>query len=207
MLHLTVVRHGSTAWNESGRYQGWSDPPLSERGRSEAAMLGERLAEERFDLVMASDLLRARETADIVVPSAPLHTDPRLRELNFGAWEGLTWDECTQRDGDHLQRWMRDPAAHTPPEGEDTPTFEARVASAVDELPSEGKVLVATHSGVIRVLLARWLGVTLRQTSALKLSHCGIMRAELFTGGARILCVNDTGHILPAPSGPQAREP
>lgn len=195
MLRLTLVRHGTTAWNATGRYQGWSDPPLSERGAAEAERLRARLAGESFDRVVASDLLRARRTAEIAVPGAPLETDRRLRELHFGAWEGLTWDECTARDGDLPARWTADPAAVAPPEGESAAEFEGRVAEALDALPAEGSVLVVAHAGTIHAVLARWLGVTLKQTFALHVSACGITRAELFPGGVRVQCVNDTAHM------------
>jgi broad specificity phosphatase PhoE len=199
VLRLTLVRHASTAWNEAGRYQGWGDPPLSERGREEAERLRARLAGERFDRVVASDLRRARETAEIalpaLVPVLEVETDPRLRELHFGAWEGLTWAECTARDGDLLTRWTEDPLSCAPPEGEETRAFEARVGSAVGEIPGNGQVLWVVHAGVIHAALARWLGVSLRQTFALRLSACGITRAEFFPGGVRITCVNDTAHM------------
>jgi len=145
--------------------------------------------------VVASDLLRARETAGIAVPGAEVAADPRLRELGFGAWEGLTWDECARRDGDRIRRWTEDPDRTTPPEGESTADFAARIAAALDELPGEGSVLWVVHAGVIYAVLARWMGVTLKQTRALKIAACGLTRAELFPGGARVLCVNDTAHM------------
>ena len=194
MLRVTLVRHGTTAWNDTGRYQGWSDTPLSERGRAEAARLRDRLAGERWDRVVASDLLRARETAEIAVPGAAVATDRRLREMHFGAWEGLTRDECTARDGDLLARWTADPASCAPPEGESVAEFEARVAEARDE-PADGNLLVVTHAGVVHAVLARWLGVTLKQTFALRIGQCGITRAEVYPDGLRVQCVNDTAHM------------
>lgn len=190
MLRLTLVRHGTTEWNASGRHQGWSDPPLSAAGRVEAERLRGRLAGEAFDHVVASDLLRARETAEIAVPGAAVATDRRLRELHFGAWEGLTAAECAARDGDLLARWTADPASVVPPEGETLAEFEARVGEALDALPSEGSVLVVAHAGTIHAVLARWLGVTLRQTYALRIGPCGITRAEVFPDGLRVQCVN-----------------
>lgn len=195
MLRLTLARHGSTPWNEAGRHQGWGDPPLSERGRWEAERLRARLAGARFDRVVASDLRRARETAEIALPGAEAESDARLRELHFGAWEGLTWEECTARDGDLLARWTDDPLSCAPPEGEETRAFEARIAAALGDLPESGEVLWVVHAGVIHAVLARLLEVPLRRTFALRLSACGLTRAELFPGGARITCVNDTAHI------------
>ena len=195
MLRVTLVRHGTTAWNDTGRYQGWSDTPLSEQGRAEAARLRGRLAGERWDRVVASDLLRARETAEIAAPGVEVETDRRLREMHFGAWEGLTWDECTARDGDLPARWTADPASCAPPEGESVAEFEARVAAALDALPADGNVLVVAHAGTIHAVLARWLGVTLKQTFALRIGQCGITRAEVYPDGLRVQCVNDTAHM------------
>lgn len=195
MLRLTLVRHGSTEWNEAGRFQGWGDPPLSARGRGEAERLGAHLAGEEFDRVVASDLLRARETAALALPSAPVETDPRLREMDFGAWDGLTWAECVARDGDLIRRWSEDPAAVAPPGGESLAAFEARIAAALADLPEEGSRLWVVHAGVIHAILARWMDVPLRRTFALHISACGITRAELFPGGgAKVMCVNETAH-------------
>ena len=206
MLRLTLVRHASTAWNEARRYQGWGDPPLSSRGQDEALALRQTLDGETFDRVVTSDLARAVETARIALPGAEIATDPRLRELSFGAWEGLTWDECAARDGDLVRRWVEDPTVVTPPDGESVADFQARIAAALDDLGTDGSVLCVTHAGVIHAALARWMDVDLRRTFALKLSPCGITRAELHAGGgATVLCVNG-GVLTPRPPLPQAGE-
>lgn len=193
MLHLTLLRHGTTEWNETGRFQGWGDPPLSAQGRAEAERLRAYLAGESWDRVVASDLLRARETAALALPGTRVETDERLREMGFGAWEGLTWDECVARDGDLIRRWSDDPGAADPPGGESLATFQARLDSMLAGLPDEGSVLWVCHSGVIRAILARWMDVPLRRTFALYLSPCGLTRAHVFEGGgARVQCVNET---------------
>jgi alpha-ribazole phosphatase len=193
VLRLTLVRHGSTEWNETGRFQGWGDPPLSARGRGEAERLGAHLAGEEFGRVVTSGLLRARETAALALPGAHVETDPRLREMDFGAWDGLTWNECVARDGDLIQRWSEDPAAAAPPGGESLAAFETRIAAALADLPEEGSHLWIVHAGVIHAILARWMDIPLRRTFALHISACGITRAELFPGGgAKVTCVNET---------------
>jgi alpha-ribazole phosphatase len=201
VLHLTLLRHGATAWNEAGRYQGWGDRPLSDRGRADAARLRPRLAGERFDRVVASDLRRAVETAELALPGAAIERDERLREMDFGAWDGLTWDECTARDGDLVSRWAADPEAWCPPEGESVAAFASRISRAVEALPEAGRVLWVVHAGVIHALLARWMEVPLRRTFALHVAACGLTRVELHPGGGvRIACVNDTAHLPDAPS-------
>jgi broad specificity phosphatase PhoE len=91
VLRLTLVRHGSTEWNETGRFQGWGDPPLSAKGRAEAAHLHRVIGGERFDRVVTSDLVRARETAAIAPPRRFRGNRPAPARDELGTWDGLTW--------------------------------------------------------------------------------------------------------------------
>jgi hypothetical protein len=95
MTELLLVRHGETDWNAEGRLQGHTDRPLSDYGRDQARQLADDLATEAFDVIYASDLARARETAEIVAErlDVPVNVDPDLREKNWGTWEGLTSTE------------------------------------------------------------------------------------------------------------------
>lgn len=189
-----MVRHASTAWNEQRRYQGWGDPPLSERGRTEAQRLGERLAGVQFDRVLTSDLRRSVETAALALPDADAETDPRLRELGFGAWDGLTYDECLARDGDRFRRWIDDPAAKPPPGGEAYAEFATRVDAATDALPRTGTALCITHGGPIRRIVAHALGLAWDRVVLMEVAATGITRLVLHPDGAHLLCWNDMGH-------------
>ena len=195
MLRLTLVRHASTAWNNEDRYQGWSDPPLSETGVGEASELRLRLVGERFDRVIASDLHRCLDTAVIAQPGAEVIPDPRWREMNFGVWDGRTYEECLARDGDQYRAWVARPLDHTPPDGETFDDFAARVDVAWASLPEEGNVLLVVHGGPLRLILARLLDIDYAATRRFALSPCGITRADLYPDGIHILCVNDTAHM------------
>src|SRR5436190_1312043 len=94
MTTLLLVRHGETDWNAAGRLQGHTDRPLNEYGRRQAKELADRLAGEGADAIYASDLSRAKETAEIVGERLGLTVviDADLREKNWGSWEGLTGD-------------------------------------------------------------------------------------------------------------------
>jgi broad specificity phosphatase PhoE len=98
-LELVCVRHGRTAWNAVRRFQGRTDVPLDDEGRAQAQALAAHLASEHFDFALASDLSRATATAAAIGAACgvAVMSEPRLREMNFGAWEGLTWDEITER--------------------------------------------------------------------------------------------------------------
>lgn len=195
MLHLTLVRHGSTRLSRERRYQGWTDEPLSPEGEEEARLLGERLRAERFGRVVTSDLSRARDTAAIALPEAAASEDPRLREMDFGAWDALTYDEAVRRDRARLERWIDAPHRTRPPGGESLADFRSRVAAAVDALPRNGEVLLVAHGGPLRTILARALGLRWSQVVLFQLSPCGITRVALHPEGGHLLCLNDTAHL------------
>lgn len=195
MLELTLVRHAATALNDARRYQGWIDPPLSERGRADALRVGARLGGRSFDHILSSDLRRCRETLELALPDHSVEVDRRLRELDFGSWDGKTYEECLASDEVALQVWIEDPLGTSPPQGEPFELFRARVDAVLDALPTEGRVLIVTHGGPIRRMLARVLTLEWRQVVLMQLSPGAITRLALHPGGGHLLCLNDTAHL------------
>lgn len=147
MKELWLVRHGTTEWNASGKIQGHADIPLNALGEEQARAVGQKLSEVPFDAVWSSDLGRARRTAQLAgfLRAQP---DARIRELDFGGCEGLTWDELDGLTRDDLMAYE---GFHAP-SGESTAQLTARVTEFVDSLP-EGRHLLFTHGGVVRALL------------------------------------------------------
>lgn len=145
-LQLWLVRHGATDWSDAGWLNGWTDVPLNESGRAQARGLAATLDSTEFTRVWSSDLRRATETAKLAVGrSTP---DRRLRELDFGRLEGLTWEQCPP----DAQRALRDFDGFHAPDGESVAELSRRVRDFVAAL-TPGEHLVFTHGGVIRVLL------------------------------------------------------
>ncbi|GGA44910.1 histidine phosphatase family protein [Paenibacillus physcomitrellae] len=102
MTQVGLIRHGSTLWNKTGRVQGLTDNPLDEDGRREAQLLGKWLSGQQWDRIYASDLVRARETAEIIAAElgiSKIEIDPRLREMNAGQIEGTTEEERLSKWG------------------------------------------------------------------------------------------------------------
>lgn len=146
MTLLWLARHGETDWNREGRWQGHANVPLNERGREQARELADRLAEVPIDVIYASDLARAHETALIVAEKKRMTvtTDPGLREMDVGRWSGLTSDEVARR--------FPGMAMH---DGETNEQHLARVLDAFTRIASahlEQRILVVSHGKTLRVL-------------------------------------------------------
>jgi broad specificity phosphatase PhoE len=136
---LLLARHGETDWNAEGRLQGHTDRPLNDFGRRQAKELADRLAGEGADAIYTSDLVRAKETAEIVGERLGLTVvvDPDLREKDWGTWEGLTGDE----------------RVHVELVGESTEDHRDRVMAAIRriiERHPDQRVVVVTHGGSLR---------------------------------------------------------
>lgn len=157
-MNLLLVRHGATRLNEARRFQGWSDPSLSPEGLERVKRLARTLdlipTEARIHV---SDLRRARETASVLFPDRALHLDPRLRELHFGTFEGLTSHEAQSRHPDQWARWIQDPDGYAPTGGETLVAFRTRIDAWIDEVldqPADFLVVVA-HGGTLGYLCER----------------------------------------------------
>jgi probable phosphoglycerate mutase len=164
MPGLLLLRHAQSVWNESGRWQGWADPPLSALGEAQVQQAAGRLSGgPPFELVASSDLTRALRTAQLLaaslrVPGAPV-VEPGLREYDVGAWSGWTREEIEARWPEEFARFARG-ELDAPPGGEDRAAFDARVVRAGQQVAAAAgarRVLVVAHGGVLRAL-ARAVG-------------------------------------------------
>jgi probable phosphoglycerate mutase len=155
---LYLARHGETDDNrEPIRVQGFADTPLNDRGRRQAAELAERVEALGLRSLWSSDLVRARETAEIVGSRLGLKVrlDSRLREANRGRWEGRRFIEIQRECPDRYAAWRRAGASFRFPDGESLLEQSQRVGAALHKIRarSELPVLVVCHGGSIRVVL------------------------------------------------------
>lgn len=159
MTCLILIRHGETDWNTEGRWQGQADVALNESGWSQAQEMARSLQEAGIAEIYSSDLLRARQTAQVLadVTGLPLHLDSRLREIHQGEWQGLLFSEIQARYAQAYQERRRDPLSIAPPGGETAAQVRLRVVSAVQDIlrqhPDE-TVAVVSHGFALAVLIA-----------------------------------------------------
>jgi phosphoserine phosphatase len=165
-MRILLARHGETAWNAEGRYQGQEDIPLSPVGEAQARALGERLREVRIDRALASPLGRARRTAELALGqgrAAQLQLDDGFKEIAHGEWEGLLASEIHARDPERLRAWREAPERVQMPGGESLgQVFErawAALQRACEGLGPHDSLLLVAHDAVNRVILCRVLGV------------------------------------------------
>ncbi len=195
VLHVALIRHGPTEWNESGRFQGSTDLPLSERGRGHARAIARALAGHRVRKVYSSDLRRARETAQVIADAygVPLVDDPRLREFDFGRWEGLTWDEILAEDPELARRPRSAARYYRPAGGESFESVRGRVRAFLDDViaKAESPVAVVTHAGALHAFCAEL------QLETTRFSPGGITRVAIGHGNAQLLSLDDVAHLKP----------
>lgn len=192
MTALLLARHGETDWNRNHRWQGHTGPPLNETGRRQARALAAQI--DGVEAVYSSDTERARKTAEIVAGrlGVTVSTDARLREVNFGDWEGLTRQEIDARYAGAFTRWE---ACERPlPAGvEPDEDMAERVLEALHEIAEahpDGRVLVVTSGGPIRAAEAHIEAIdqkTARRTLR-TIENCSlievVIRDRVFSRGA-----------------------
>ena len=201
MTEIIIIRHGETEWNQTGRFQGHSDVPLSETGRAQAEALGRNLALDHVDAVYASDLTRALETATPLAARFGLTVtpDPLLRELNFGAWEGQSFNDVNAENPDAMKQFYNDPERAGIPHSEPFPDFQKRVAGRVREIVAEqrGKrIVIVSHGASIRILFADILAMPIRSIWHISQFNTAVNKIRFEDDGfAVVTLMNDTSHL------------
>lgn len=201
---ILLIRHGETAWNAERRLQGHLDIALNREGERQASLLAAALADEPIDAIVASDLLRARQTAQAVAGAhaLPLQIDRQLRERCYGGFEGLLYSEIAQRFPLEFAAWQaRDVDAALPPganRGETFRQFYSRVTIALqrwaDAHPGKTLALVA-HGGVLECAYRAALGLPLETPRDFRIHNASINRFTLGQGGLELESWGETGHL------------
>jgi len=202
MVQLTLIRHGETDWNIERRFQGSSDLELNEYGRQQAACLAGRLADEVYDFIYSSDLIRVQQTAKIALGERhkQARLDKRLREIHFGKFEGMTYAEIKAQYPVELAQWEADRNSGVL-ETERADDLIARIQAFLDDMRAHHteneRVLVIAHGGAIALILSLALGMPPSRWWQLRMDNAAITRINLYPEGASLLAFNDYHHLPP----------
>jgi broad specificity phosphatase PhoE len=192
---IVFARHGQTAPNREGLVLGRADPELTDEGREQAARLAAALAGEPVTAILASPLLRARQTAEAIGEACeiPVGTDDRLIEIDWGSWEGRSTGTLAQSEVD---RWKADKG--TAPEGESLDSLSQRVDSfCTEHLDGDGLVVAVSHVSPIKAAAAWAMGVDGAVAWRMFLGLASITRVGQGRSSPVLLSFNETGHLHP----------
>ena len=205
-MQLTIIRHGQSVWNDRRLIQGQQDPPLNEAGREQAQQVADALAGSRIGSVHASDLLRARQTAQPIAErlGVLLVLRPEFREIAMGEWEGLTEEQARERDPALHAAWKRDSIANRPPGGESYLELFGRLRTALGELPGgDTDLVVVTHYTAGRALIAVALGAPVEAVRWFRLDNGSLSRLRRTRAGSwQLVALNDVSHLSPGGAPP-----
>ena len=197
---ITLIRHGETEWNLSGRWQGHADSPLSPRGISQAKALGRRIIEEKFDFFYTSDLGRAVHTSELIGNLSEITAEPcvGLRERDLGVLEGLNTDEMKQSQPEVYASFRNDGPEFEVPGGESFFQFYERCSASIEDLANrhEGtKIAVVTHGGVLGAIFRYILNIPLDADRNFVLLNCSLNRIEKKDAGWNLISWGDVAHL------------
>ena len=205
-MRFFIVRHGETAWNIEGRFQGQIDTELNEKGLRQAELVAQRLSSKKFDAVISSPLKRALHTAhkitrlsgqdDVMIENA-------LIEINHGDWEGCHADQIEKRWGQLLKKWHKTPEFVTMPGvgGESLNDIEKRSVGFINQIADtyNGDVLLVSHDAVIKVLLCYWTNSPISSFWRFQIPNCSISIVEMPHPNTlfppRLILMGDVSHL------------
>jgi len=184
------------------RFHGYYNSPLTENGREQVRLLGERFRDIEVDIIYSSDLRRAHHTAlgiSRAKNDMPVIKRKALREINGGKWEDVPWDDLTTLFSEHYETWLNSPHKLQMPEGENMWEFQARLLAEVDGICTEnnGKnICVVTHGTAIKVLLCEYLGVGLEGFNQVCwCDNASITVVEIRDGKYNVTVEGDNSHL------------
>ena len=204
MGRFLIVRHGETSWNVEGRIQGHSDVALSERGVLQAQALARRLATVSVDAAYSSDLVRASETAKIVLEGreTPLTEEELLRERYYGVFEGLTVEQRQERYPAMFIASIVKDLDFAPTGGESARETLRRMTSVMGELKRkhlDDTVLVVGHGGSLRSGVMALLELPPESTWKFVMANCSLTIIDTYEDNAVLRLYNDTSHLAAVP--------
>jgi alpha-ribazole phosphatase len=200
-MHLLLIRHGETDWNNERRLQGHTDTPLNQHGIEQAEKLAERLdSEGKIEALYSSPLARASLTAEIVAQRVGLSPvfDDRLMEKHLGKLEGMSFDEIQQQHPDIAQRWLESKEHFLLPGEESAQELQARVHSFLNEIThrhNNSRVAIVSHGGTINMLISTLMELDVNRRWPFWFDNGSLSWMDLTGPRPRLRLLNDTCHL------------
>ncbi|MEA5534214.1 histidine phosphatase family protein [Crocosphaera sp. XPORK-15E] len=202
-LMLYFLRHGQTAYSETGGYCGKleNDPGLTPEGQAMAQAFADTYANVPWTAIYVSPLYRTRQTAKPLcdVVGLPMQLRPGLQEIGYGKWEGMHPTDIDQQYHDLYVKWLTDPAWNAPPEGErgiDIARRSSQVLQEIEETYQTGNILIVSHKATIRIMLCGLLGIDIKYyRDRFLMPVAALSLVELTISGPLIHFIGDRSHL------------
>ncbi len=200
LMRIYLVRHGLTHWNHEFRYQGHTDIELSPQGIEQAFALKKRLKGEDIKAIFSSDLRRARQTAEIINQehNLEIQIDPALKEVNFGVWEGLTYQDLQQKYPEQLKIWKDTPHLLDIETGETFDSLMHRAINFVNNIYNayrKDNIIVVSHGGTIAAMICGLMNEPLKFMWTYKQKNAALNIIKRNNTKVVIELLNDTSHL------------
>ncbi len=199
-MKLIIVRHGATEWNKKGIVQGCLDIPLSDEGIMQGHLLADKLKNIDIEYIFSSDLSRARDTAQLICDKHNLSfiEDHRLREMDFGEWQGLSFEQITVSDKLKLDTWRNRPSLVKFDQGESIDDVKERALDFFNEIYTKfehANILLVTHGSFIKILILALLSTDMDLYKNLKQDNTAVNIIKVIDKRPMLQLFNDTCHI------------
>lgn len=206
-IKLILIRHGESDGNVQRKFSGFQDVNLTEKGIWQAKRLARRLEGVQVDAVYCSDLKRARHTAEIIFGDRGIDiiTNPKFREINFGIWEGYTFEEVKSKYGygDEFNLWLENINEKINiPQGESLVDLNNRVMTELDKIfkkhqkmNKDDTIAIVCHGGTVRVILCNVLNLELKYMYRIEQYPTALNIIDYYDYKGFISLLNDTSHL------------
>lgn len=191
MIQLVILRHGEIA-GFYNTYLGITDAHLSMRGQEQAAEAAACLSKSSFAAVYCSPLKRCQETLEKLNRTEKVTLDERIREINFGLWEGKTFSEINEQYPEYVSKWAQCDRQFCFPEGEKISGFRSRISNFANQLYelNSGNILIVSHGGVIRHLICALLNISFDNYLYFKIDYGRFVLLDLHSEGGVLTGLN-----------------
>ena len=197
---LLLVRHGETAYNAVGRYQGHVQIELNALGQQQATRVCQRLAQRSIQAIYSSDLVRCLQTIQPLIAAVglPLTLDQRLREIDVGLWEHLTIPEIRASYPGNYAAYKQNPGATVHVGGESYMQLQHRAVAAIQDIigrhaPTD-TVVICAHGGTIRAIACWLLALDVNHYNKMWIDNCALTTLRIEDGHISLISLNDNAH-------------
>lgn len=196
MNKIILIRHGESKWNKIGKIQGQKDIELTQKGRKQAKKLAEDLKKEKIDYIYTSDLERAYETANIISKelNKPIFLTKKLREINFGDWQGKTINQIKNKYKNQFNTWRKSPHLLSLSGAENLIKVQERSMLLLRELHKKHKndnIILVSHGVTIKVLILSILDIDIENYRKITVDNCSLTMIKYIEDKSKIICLNE----------------